>query len=214
MGLFGDKKDFALEYNFYNKFASINSSLDIIVEFDLYVQNKSVCEFIREGTGVYKFIWDIRDLVEWLEENLGCILTEEGFPLETTAKTGIDFANIKCPFDPFDEEDEFNFWQDEKDRWLFSHGWFSTRGGGFLADVYFRKVNEKIEISWDSLKNFDEYEIEFSNPKGLYYVNAKVFENVVTEFINKFKIELKERFGMGYIVVNTSAKRIYKHDCS
>lgn len=33
--------------------------------------------------------------------------------------------------------------------WIFRHSWFSAREGSYLADIFFRRVKNKIEVSWN-----------------------------------------------------------------
>lgn len=88
-----------------------------------------------------------------------------------------------------DYDAEFDSWYEKRQDWMFQHSWYSSRAGGYLADVYFLRVKDKIEISWDNTCLY--HDIEFLNQMGKYYMNAAVFENIITKFINAFKIDIR-----------------------
>ena len=48
----------------------------------------------------------------------------------------------------------------------------------------FRRVGENIEIEWDNTCLYKG--IEFINPKGIYYVNNMVFQQVINDFIKDY----------------------------
>lgn len=54
-------------------------------------------------------------------------------------------------------------------------------GGSYLADVYFVKNDNMVEISWDNTNTFKEDGIRFVFPKGKYEVNKDVFEKIMKE---------------------------------
>jgi hypothetical protein len=179
MKLIGDKNKFAIAYE-----AKSNSDESI---FDLYIENKPVCVYIKNNE-VCNFIWNIGDIVEWFELNLCHIIYEDKFPLPVFANTSVEFYEKSDNFDSEDDE-EFAEWYEKRQDWYFRHSWYSGRAGGFLAEVYFRRVGNMIEISWN---NSDLYEnIRFKNPTGIYYVAYELFENIINSFITSYKQCLK-----------------------
>ena len=63
--------------------------------------------------------------------------------------------------------------------WMFRHSWFSARAGSYLADIYFVKKGNMIEISWNNINTFREDGISFIFPKGRYEVDKEVFEEIM-----------------------------------
>lgn len=178
MKTFGCKKEFALEYELDNDLEE--------AQFNLYIENKSICAF-KKNNIICKFKWDIRDLVEWLDTNLNCILNEEKFPLSVDAKTAFEFMENSNNFDS-DDDDEFDRWYEVRQDWIFQHSWYSSRAGGYLADIYFFRVGDEIEVSWNNANLY--HNIEFLNPTGIYYIKAIVFKDIITKFINSFKSDI------------------------
>lgn len=175
MNCFGEKSDFAIEYELING----NEGY-----FDMWVGGKPLCRFIKNNQEI-RYKWDLLPIVQWLEENMLNILEEKEFPLPVVATTAIEFYNLSGEFD-MDDFDEFNKWFIKRQEWYFRHSWYVNRSGSFLADVLFHRFdNEKIEIVWD---NFCLYpEVQFAYPKGIWYVDVAVFQAVVHEFISNFR---------------------------
>lgn len=179
MKLFGNVSNFAMAYKIY----SIN---DIYLE--VYVDNRPICKFIRNNK-LYDFIWDIREIIGWIDENFYNILSEEEFPLPVIGETGVCLYENSGEFDSLDDN-EFDSWYEIRYDWVCRHSWFSSRKGGYLADIYFRKVGNKIELSWDNRNLFDN--VRFINPIGLKYVEKKYFENIIERLIISFKNDIRK----------------------
>lgn len=177
MKLFGDISNFAIEYEIY--------SIDEVY-LEVYVEDKPICKFIRNNK-VYDFIWDISEIIEWMDENLVNILEEERFPLPVTGETGVELYKNSGDFDSLDDE-EFDSWYEIRYDWSNRHSWLSSRKGGYLADIYFRKVDGEIELSWDNRNLYDN--IEFLNPVGLKYIKKECFKKVLENLIVSFKSDI------------------------
>ncbi|MBU5316075.1 hypothetical protein KQI30_07305 [Clostridium bornimense] len=177
MKCFGIKNVFAIEYELYN---SNNGSLEV------WVDNKSVCNFLKDGE-IYKYKWDLVYVIEWLCKNKDNIINEIGFPLQVKAETSIEFYNKSGEFDS-DDADEFDEWFEKRQEWYFRHSWYSNRGGSYLPDILFRRVNDKIEVEWDNSVLYDG--INFINPKGIYYVDISLFQQVINGFVEDFFIQI------------------------
>lgn len=68
--------------------------------------------------------------------------------------------------------------------------WSWNRSGSFLPDVFFRKVNDNIEIAWDNKETHRESMIEYINPYGICYVPQKEFQAVMYNFLTHIIDEL------------------------
>ncbi len=176
MKCFGIRKVFAVEYEMIDAISGY---------FEMWVDNKAVCQYEKNSTE-WKYEWNLLYIVEWLSKNLTSILCEVEFPLPVSANSSIDFLNKSNEFDS-DDIDEFERWFEKRQDWYFRHSWYSSRGGSYLADVIFRRVADTIEIEWDNLDLYKE--ITFINPKGLYYINSNLFEQVIHDFIEDFMAE-------------------------
>jgi len=187
MKTFGDKSLFAIEYEM-DRTGEYGPGVAV---FMVYINSKSVCTFKRDDV-VYEFYWDIKDIVEWFEINLGRIIEEEdGFPLPVKADTAVEFYHNSCDYNSDDEDDLFE-WNYTMHDWVFRHTWLSSRAGWYLANLFFRRVGDTIEISWDNTDLYRDVGIEFLNPTGVFYVGIDVLEHVVHDFVETFKRDLEE----------------------
>ena len=172
MKCFGNKQELAIEYEI----------IDEEGYFEIWVDNKPLCCFCKEGKK-QQYKWQLSHIVDWLIKNEQYILDEIEFPLNVDANSSIDFFNKSSEFDS-DDVEEFHRWFEKRQDWYFRHSWYSNRAGSFLADIMFRRVGENIEIEWDNTCLYKG--IEFINPKGIYYVNNMVFQQVINDFIKDY----------------------------
>ena len=167
------KKELAIEY-------------EVIGEesyFEFLVDNKQLCCFLKDGKE-QQYKWELSCIIDWLIENEEYILDEIEFPLKVNANSSLEFFNKSGEFDS-DDIEEFHKWFEKRQDWYFRHSWYSNRAGSFLAEVMFRRVGETIEIEWDNTCLYEE--IDFINPKGIYYIDIVTFQQVINEFIEDYK---------------------------
>lgn len=134
-----------------------------------YYQNKLTC-----------FSGNVSSLIEWFQNNLETILTNESFPLPVKANSSYDFY-LKCMKYDSEDIDELTEWFEKYQAWEWGHSWYICRENSYLASVYFRKVENQIEIEWDNTKTYNE--VEFVNPKGKEYIDINIFIDVIQQFI-------------------------------
>lgn len=171
MNLLGNKNVFAIEL-----------SKDIAAyQMSLYVNGKDILQFKVNGT-TYSYRWkDFNDMKEWFQENLKFILQDDEFPLAVSGDSAAELCELSYKMD-LDDIEQYEKLQD----WMFRHSWFSAREGSFLADVYFRKVKEKIEISWDNRDTFKEEGIVYIYPKGKNSIDICQFSEIINSFISAY----------------------------
>ena len=73
--------------------------------------------------------------------------------------------------------DQFEILQD----WMFRHSWFSARAGSYLAEIFFRKKGDNVEISWDNSNTFKDDGVKFVFPVGKYEVGINDFQKVMEQ---------------------------------
>lgn len=113
------------------------------------------------------------------------ILSDEPFPLPVKGQHSVELLN-NCLLFESDNDDEFDAWFDTKQEWEFKHSWFSNRAGSFLPDIFFRRVDDEIEIAWNNESTYTSEGISFINPIGIEYVPLTVFESTIKNFIEDF----------------------------
>ncbi|OPX42614.1 hypothetical protein CLHUN_34340 [Ruminiclostridium hungatei] len=189
MKYLGDKEVFAVAYELKESpFSECGRNEPTWGVFKMWVDSKSVCTFSMNDKK-REYEWDLIYIVEWLYKNKNNIFNETQFPLPIEGKNSIEFYKSSGDFDS-DDDDEFNLWFEKRQDWYFRHSWYSDNGGSFLADVFFRRVKNTIEIAWD---NSDLYsELNFINPKGIFYVQFELFKEVINNFIEDFMLEVSK----------------------
>jgi hypothetical protein len=187
MKYFGNKEVFAVAYELkespFNECGRNEPSWGV---FQMWVNNKSVCTFSVDDK-IREYEWDLIFIMEWLCKNKNNILNETQFPLPSEGNNAIELYNNSGDFDS-DDDDEFDSWFVKRQDWYFKHSWYSNNGGSYLADVFFRRVEDNIEISWDNGGLYSD--VKYNNPEGVYYIPVELFQNVVDSFIEDFMLEL------------------------
>lgn len=179
MKSFGNEEIFSIKYTLIAK-------VDAILQ--VFINGQSVSAFMK-GNAIYECRCNLKQLVEWLEQNDKYILAEQNYPLPINGDTGVELYNKSGEFDSEDDE-KFDLWYKIRQDWYFTHSWYISRDNGYLPDLIFRRVNENIEISWDNTELYKD--VAFVNPRGTYYVRAEVFERVINEFIKAYKLEFQK----------------------
>ena len=151
----------------------------------VYVDDRNICEFtvdgrIEEDTGNLIFLSD------WFKNNLKFILNKnDEFPLAVDGNSGIEIRK-KAYAIGIKENKEIQ-WFEAIHEWSEQHLWTFSGLEMIYPDVMFRRIENKIEISWDSKNKYTDnknYKIEFTHPKGSFFVNMEKFEKEVLSFID------------------------------
>ena len=143
-------------------------------QLSVYVQGNDIKKK-KKGGVVYTYRWrECQDIIEWIHENMKYILSDDKFPLSISADSSAEKCEISYKSD-LDDIEQYEILQE----WMFRHSWFSDRAGSYLADIYFVRNDNMIEISWDNTNTFKEDGIKFVFPKGKYEVDKDVFEDIM-----------------------------------
>ena len=143
-------------------------------QLSVYVQGNDILKKEKGGV-VYTYRWrECQDIIEWIHENMKYILSDDKFPLSISADSSAEKCEISYKSD-LDDIEQYEILQE----WMFRHSWFSARAGSYLADIYFVRNDNMIEISWDNTNTFKEDGIKFVFPKGKYEVDKDVFEDIM-----------------------------------
>ena len=158
----------------------------------VYVDDRNICEFtvdgrIEEDTGNLIFLSD------WFKNNLKFILNKnDEFPLAVDGNSGIEIRK-KAYAIGIKENKEIQ-WFEAIHEWSEQHLWTFSGLEMIYPDVMFRRIENKIEISWDSRNKYTDnknYKIEFTYPKGSFFVNTEKFEKEVLSFIDRIEKVVK-----------------------
>jgi hypothetical protein len=189
---FGNSDKFAIHYKLITSPFKEKGILEKTWgKFELWVDGKEVCKFQRNNK-VYTYEYNLIYLVEWLCNNLQYILTHESFPLPVEGSNSIELINRANEFESEDEDEIYN-WFKSKQEWEFKHSWFSSRGGSFLPEVFFRRVKNQIEICWENEITYIAEGVHFINTKGVANVDYGEFKTVLIEFLKDFLSKMMQK---------------------
>lgn len=180
--VFGNKKTFALEYAFSSPVcADDNGTDENWGTLKVWINNKDIGHY-RCNDEDYDCECNLYELAEWLCEKIEYIAGYDPYPLPVEGDT---LAEMIKNTDRYENEDdsENDLWYDAKSRWIFNHCWFSCRDGAVLPCVYFRRIREKIEISWDN-RFWKENGIIFTSEEGTYCLNIFEFKKIIKAFLS------------------------------
>lgn len=78
--------------------------------------------------------------------------------------------------------------REQIDLWKFHHWILPHSGGSFLPNVFFRKLEANIEVSWKNEEPFESRQGEFflKYRKGVEYIDINQYVKVISEFCNDF----------------------------
>ena len=155
-------------------------------ELELKIEGKNICEFTVDGK-IEKDTANLIFLSDWFENNLEYILNEnDEFPLTIQGNSGIEiterFYNNILNIEDKDIDVAYE--------WCEKHLWTFSGIEMMLPDVVFRRIKNKIEISWDSTDKYKDnknYKIEFANLKGKSFIKIEEFKKEILKFIEKIK---------------------------
>lgn len=155
-------------------------------ELELKIEGKNICEFTVDRK-IEKDTANLIFLSDWFENNLEYILNEnDEFPLNIQGNSGIEiterFYNNILNIEDKDIDVAYE--------WCEKHLWTFSGIEMMLPDVVFRRIKNKIEISWDSTDKYKDnknYKIEFTNLKGKSFIKIEEFKKEILKFIEKIK---------------------------
>ena len=144
-------------------------------ELELKIEGKNICEFTVDGK-IEKDTANLIFLSDWFENNLEYILNEnDEFPLNIQGNSGIEiterFYNNILNIEDKDIDVAYE--------WCEKHLWTFSGIEMMFPDVVFRRIKNKIEISWDSTDKYKDnknYKIEFTNLKGKSFIKIEEFK--------------------------------------
>lgn len=185
MRIFGEKSIFGICYAFREPPWELEGiEKDTWGTFELWVKGKNVSEY-EKLNHLYNYEWNLNHLIEWIVTNFKCITNDHQFPVPVVGNNTLELIKQAITFES-DNEQEIEEWFSQVQDWEFKHSWFSSRDGSYLPEVFFRKVEHHIEISWDNTLTYYKDGVQFSNPRGIKYIELDIFTKVITSFLEDF----------------------------
>lgn len=204
MNSFGDKATFGIEYQtepeMYPDDEEIINNIDEYKTYGsmyFWVNGRNL--FLFKGFGPEAtYTADLCIIIQAFCKNLICYLKDDTFPAKTKATTGVSMMNelklvegagnyiekyLALDWDKVDVAlyDAINDWNRD-------HGLVRNRCGTFLPDIFIRRVESLIEISWSNDFSYktSEGELFFEYKQGAEYIDIAVFKKVMVEFCQHF----------------------------
>ena len=97
MKKYGVKEIFCIEYEEFDDYEIGESILNV------WINGLEICSYEQNGKIKY-YHWNLRNIVEWLKNNMQNILFETEFPLPINATSSIEFFQKSGEFDSENEE--------------------------------------------------------------------------------------------------------------
>lgn len=153
----------------------------------MWINNNNICTYNKSQDCET----DLYYIVDWFCDKIEYIVGYDEFPLPVKGNSALELIKNANEFDN-NNSLEFNLWYAAKSRWVFNHCWFSARGGSVLPCVYFRRVKNLIEISWDN-SFWEKHNIVFNSRKNVFRINVDDFSAVFINFLLTIICDLKQR---------------------
>lgn len=185
MNYFGQKNELAVGYSFRKTPWELEGiEKETWGTFELWVKDKNVCEY-KKVHSLLNYEWNLNHLIEWIVENFKYITNNHKFPVPVDGNNSLELIQQARQFDS-DDEGEIEEWFSRLQDWEFKHSWFSSRDGSYLPEVFFRRVENTIEISWDNILTYHTDGIRFSNSRGIEHIEVDTFIKVIKSFLEDY----------------------------
>lgn len=168
---------------------------------EMWVDHRNLCANIDQGEALSASHWYLLPIAEWLTANWNALLHEERLPLVDSADTGaVALASTRSAPALLDEEATVE-WEEERFAWWSRHAIRTSRTGGLLPNVVFRRLRDYVEISWD-----DEGEagappgFEFTASRGNFLLRPREVAQPLYEVLTALADVLGERGSAGRLV--------------
>ena len=169
------------EFNIiFNKISDENH----LSEICLYINGENICLFKLKDDNTFKTTrWNLDELVLYLKDLYITLYNDEPFPFEVEGECAAELDNNARYFD-IEDHLEFEKYYTVLNEWGYKHSWHHACSGAILADVFFRKVDNKIEISWWSGQ--DEEDVIFKYKYGFVLIPIDDFFETLNKSVNSY----------------------------
>jgi len=207
----GDKNEFAISFEYHSEAFSDDpiyvENKDYYCEWikaELWVKNRNLFAFKNNNYDA-TFAHNFSTLLHFYSDFLYYHLIDDPFPIACQADIAVDMyeetslihgeaANkLQNWFDLDWDNIDMNI-QNIRDEWFKHHCYCVYDDGSFLPFMFFRKIADKIEVSWENngpKKINDESTYCFIHQKGVEFVDIKLYKEVIISFCehlcNKFE---------------------------
>ena len=120
--------------------------------FQIWVQGRNLCAHREEGERIDSVHWYLLPLLEWFARNWDPLLHEERLPAKNAGNTAWEslWATRFPPPAIEGDEREASAWEGAWQGWWSRHALPAAREGGLFPDIVFRRLRDRVEVSWGS----------------------------------------------------------------
>lgn len=115
--------------------------------FQIWVNGWNLCAHLEEGERVESAHWYLLPLLEWFVREWNPLLHEERLPCKAADEAWAGLRETRSPPPALDEGEEAA-WESSWHGWWSRHSIQAARDGGIFPDVFFRRIQDSIEVSW------------------------------------------------------------------
>ena len=120
--------------------------------FQIWVNGWNLCAHLEEGERVESAHWYLLPLLEWFVRQWNPLLHEERLPCEAADEAWAGLRGSRFPPPALDEGRE-SAWESAWHGWWSRHAIQAAREGGLFPDVIFRRIQDRIEVSWGDARS-------------------------------------------------------------
>ena len=116
--------------------------------FQIWIDGINLCSHVEDGEAIESVHWYMLPLLEWFATNWDYLFHEERLPNENA---GLDACGslFHSRFPPEGlAEEQAEQWEIRAYNWWSRHCVVSSRDGGLFPNVYMRRYQDSIEVSW------------------------------------------------------------------
>lgn len=146
--------------------------------------------------------WDLLEIFLWLRQSAARLVNEEPFPA-LAPSDAYDDAKVRNACDWYDLTDEppTSLSELEEDEWFLArsewrrhHALRRAVEGVALPNVYFRRLGDMVEVSWDNETwATPRPGLRFIEQRGTELISARVFSRVIQETLYEVASALNDR---------------------
>ncbi len=122
--------------------------------FQVWVRGRNLCAHREEGERIDSVHWYLLPLLEWFARNWDPLLHEERLPTKNAGDAA--WESLRATFFPppaiEDDERKASAWESAWHGWWSRHALQAAREGGLFPDIVFRRLRDRVEVSWGSVR--------------------------------------------------------------
>lgn len=157
--------------------------------FQVWVRGRNLCAHREADEDIASVHWYLLPLLEWFAGNWDALLHEERLPVKNAGESAWESLQATCFPPPAieDDEDKASAWEGAWQDWWFRHALQAAEEGGLFPDVVFRRLRDRVELSWGSVRSAgmpDHYRFTDSGP-GLALLEPQAVAEALHEVLSQ-----------------------------